>query len=358
MDTNWKLYRFAKEAWEAMLADIEDAQRTIDIEQYIFIDDEIGNRFLDALKRKSGAGVRVRLLCDMVGSANFYLSLTRLQELQKTGVEVRFFHPIKLWRIHNFTSWFFRDHRKILIIDSGVAYTGGVGINLKMKDWRDTVVQISGPIILQMNQVFEKMWKAAEDRTFPIFTSPDTYDDGFSFFTNSPHRRQRFVHRRYIDMIRSAQRYAYLCTPYLVPDRRLFRVIRLAAHRGVDVRLILPQESDVGLVDAASRRYIEPLLKTGVKVYHYPSEVFMHSKVAIVDDTWSTVGSCNLDNRSFLWNYEANLISSAPGFASDLKQQFLEDLKNSSQLDLKTWQQRPFLAKLKEWATWPIHYFL
>lgn len=365
---DWKLFRHSGEAWESMLADCEAAQVSIDLEQYIFEYDAIGKRFAEMLKRKAKEGIQVRLLCDAAGSYNLYNS-TQASDLVAHGVMVEFFNPISPWRINNYSSWFFRDHRKVLVVDSHIGHIGGVGIHQRMHNWRDTHVRIEGPVVHELQYTFEQMWNRVREGKFfrfskPFFASdksggrkPQAFTKYFYFLTNAPRFHQRFIYHSLIDAIRGARSHVYLTTPYFIPDIRLIRVLRLAARRGVDVRLVVPDASDHPIVDVATQSYFWIILKAKVKIYLYHDHV-LHAKTIIIDDDWASVGSANLDNLSLLFNYEANLVSTNRTFVRELKDHFMNDLESSKEITLPIWKQRSRIRKLLEAITWPIHKFL
>jgi len=355
-ETNWKFYLNSEDAWEAMLADCAVAKISIDFEQFIFVNDEVGKKFFDVFISKVKEGVKVRLLCDSAGSYSLYNSVFA-NELQKQGIEIRFFNPISPWRLKNFTSWFFRDHKKILIVDSEIGYTGGVGIDKKLEGWRDAQVRVVGPVVLEMSQAFEKMWEIVDFGRFIKFKNNRTKEGDFHFHTNSPHFRQRFFYRRLNDAIRQAKEYVYLTTPYFVPSQHFFLILRRAVKRGVDVRIIIPEKSDHPLVDAAGRSYFGLALKWGIKIYRLKNGM-LHTKIAIIDDKWASVGSANLDNLSLLFNYEANLISEDRMFVGELKNHFINDLLVAEDLVGEEWRNRSIWQKFVELLTWPFHTIL
>jgi cardiolipin synthase A/B len=352
-DPHVTFYRDSKSTWEAMLADIERATVSIDFERYIFVCDTIGQRFIDAFIRKAKQGVKIRILCDMVGSLGFYLSQIPV-ELSRIGIQVQFFNPISLWRIGNFSANLFRDHRKLLIIDGNVGYIGGIGMQDHMADWRDTEVRIEGGFALHMRELFESMWHSTLKRRFIKPKRLNVFVKHYELVTNAPHFRQRFIYRSFISAIRNAKRYIYLTTPYFVPDLKFLRVLRLAAKRGVDVRLLVPEYADHYFVTSARESYFTLLLKSNIRVYKY-HEVMMHTKTAVIDDEWATVGSFNLDSLSFLFNYEANVVSSDREFAAIVKEDFFNDLRNAHEVHYEEWIRRPLLQKLRELLTWPMH---
>ena len=355
-DPDWKIYTNSREAWEAMYADCERAKETIDCEMWVFVDDAVGRHFIDLFIKKSTEGVKVRLLLDMVGCYSFYAS-DLPEELQQAGVDIQFFNPISPWRIRNVSSNFFRNHEKLLIIDNQVVHTGGVNIREDMSSWRDSNVRLHGELAGEASFIFARTWRIVEQGKFLPFTKSFVYVKNFAFRTNSPHLRQRFIYNELIEVIRNAKKYIYLTTPYFVPDIRLLRVLRLAAKRGVDVRILMPLNSDHTVVDYAGQSFFTLLLKAGIKVYHY-TESMLHAKTAVVDGEWATVGSFNLDSQSLLFNYELNVVSNSENFAFELQEIFMKDLQNAQQVFAEDWYKRSFLRKFIEATTWPIHKFL
>lgn len=355
------------QTWGAMLAACANARESIDIEQYIFADDTIGKHFVDTLRERAWAGVKVRIICDTVGSWSLYTS--RLPDLMREdGIEIRFVNIVSPWRVNKFFSWFFRDHRKILIVDKKIGFTGGLGIMDMMHDWRDTNVEVRGTIVNEMIFTFNEMWSQIANRDiFSRIQKARNFARGFRFITSAPYLRKRFLYHSIIDALRSARTYAYITTPYFVPDSRLARVIRLAVKRGVDVRVLLPgipeapdnsfTANSQALVTHAAHSFYEPMLRAGVKIYEYEKS-FLHSKTMVIDDEWSTVGSFNLDNLSFMYNYEANIVSTDQVSALAIKDHFIADLKESRQIKLEYWAKRPFSQKVKEILVRPIKGFL
>ncbi len=352
----WKFYLNPRDTWNAMLEDCARATKTIDLESYIFVADEVGKRFAELFLQKANAGVRIRILCDMVGSYGFFNS-PYAKNLANLGVEIRFFNPINPWRVKKLFSWFRRDHRKILIVDSRIGYTGGVNIGARMTNWRDTHVRIEGFVVDDMQHVFERMWAATREKRFLKSQKSHITMQDFSFLTSSPRLRQRFIYRNMRKVLHGAKRYIYFSTPYFVPTLRLFQALTAAAKRGVDVRILLPEKSDVRTVDIASGSYLTLALKSGVKIYRYQDSIF-HVKTCVVDDEWGMVGSSNLDNVSLFFNYEANLASGAKLFVAELKGHFMKDLELSRELKYDTWIKRPITLKFLELLTWPFHRIL
>ena len=248
------------------------------------------------------------------------------------------------------------------MVDSIIGQTGGVGLNDRMKNWRDTHVRVVGPVVSAMSAAFEGMLQIAKNRKFSAFSTVTNRSHDFQFITSSPilrpvsslFKESWSLRDVYLDAIRGAQKFAYLTTPYFVPDLRFFRALRLAAKRGVDVRLLLPATSDHRSLDIANASYFGLALKFGIKIYKF-REAVLHAKTAVVDDEWATVGSANLDNLSFRFNYEANVVSNSLTFNKELKESFLNDLKKSDEVTLDNWKRRPLKDKILELIIWPIH---
>jgi cardiolipin synthase len=351
--SEFQFYTKTGDAWDAMLEDLRNAQVSIDIEQYIFATDSIGKHFVKILVDKAEKGLKIRLLCDMVGSYTFSRSPIP-DELRRLGIEVRFYNPVKPWRIPNFTSNFFRDHRKILVVDNKVGHIGGVGIQAHMRNWRDTHMRFTGPIVYDLKETFETAWANVSKRFRIKFPRPHFSIKKFQLLTNSPSFRQRHIYQALVENIRDAKRYVFLTTPYFIPDPRLFRVLRLAAKRGVDVRLIVPEMADHIFIDHARESYFTMALKSGIKIYSYYPEM-MHAKAAVIDDVWATAGSYNLDNLSALFNHEANISSDDPHFVGQVRQHFYNDLERSRRVHYEIWIRRPVIQKILELITWPFH---
>ncbi len=352
-DISYRFYTKTADVWEAMLADLEQAKISIDLERYIFSIDAIGTRFVDVLKRKAGEGVRVRLLVDMVGSFGFYLSPV-VKELEAAGVKVKFFNPISPWRITTFSSHFFRDHRKILVVDGVIGYVGGTGIDYKTANWRDSEARFEGQICQEFTVLFERLWESTLRDRFLRFKKTNLYVKHFDVLSNSPRFGQKFIYRTLIEALRGAKRYVYLTTPYFIPDLRMLRVLRILAKRGVDVRILVPEQSDYAFLDNANRSYFSLMLRSGVRMYLY-KPVMLHAKTAVIDDEWSTIGTFNLDNLSFRYNFEISVVSTEVQFIATLKDHYVNDILASRELTKEQWADRPFIQKVREFITWPFH---
>lgn len=359
--TEWQLYTSSEQAWTAMLGAVNKARHTIDIEQYIFTYDDIGDRFIRALLAARQRGVRVRLLLDSVGSEGAVFDGFDERPLLEAGIEVIFFNPFhfwKFWKLLRLWTWLLRDHSKIMIIDGHIGYTGGVGIRTDMKMWRDMHLKIIGPVVSAMTEAFELMWESVRAGKRIIGGWPRIVrDSSFQFLMNFPKLHQRHIYYEFLRAIKSAKHYIYLTTPYFVPTMKFSRALKKAVAQGVDVRLIVPAVIDHLTVELASQSYYGIGLKAGIRIFQYGPQM-IHSKTAVIDGSWSSVGSANLDNLSFLLNYEGNIFSSDPEFSAEIRKQFDELLVGSKELSLAQWKKRPLLKKFLELLTWPFHRLL
>ena len=353
----WKFYTSPQESWDSMLLECKKAEKTIDIEQYIFTDDEVGRLFIDILKEKSKQGVKVRLIIDMVGSSTFYYSEIP-KELEEAKIEVKFFNVISFWRIHTFTSWFFRDHRKVLLVDEKVGFTGGLGLRKDMKDWHDVTAKVEGEVVKEMKDSFNEMWAKVEDKN--IISRIKKYRAQIkrrTFISNEPYLKKRFLYYSLIDALRSAKKSIYIINPYFIPERRFSRILRLAKRRGVVVKILVPNKLDVPVLESASNYTLDKFLKSGVSIFKYNAE-FIHSKIVIIDDDWATFGSFNLDNLSFFYNHEANIVTTDKKCVDELKVIFFNALNVSYEIKLEEWKKRSLDKKIMEFLTVPIKGFL
>lgn len=354
--TGWRFRLTAAEAWEELHADCAGARSTIDFEQYIFRNDPCGRRFAETLAERARAGVRVRLLCDMLGSIDFYNSDLPGMMIS-AGCQVRFYNPLSPWRLGRLASWSRRDHRKLALIDGTVAHVGGVCIDAAMAAWRDTHVRLEGRIGAEIGFAFEGLWRRLDESTAPAPSPSAVGAEDMTFVTNQPGVHRNPIYRHFLAAIARARHYIYLTTPYYVPDHRFFRHLRRACRRGVDVRLLVPEQSDHAVVGLVSRSYWGPALKAGVRVYAY-RPTMIHAKTIVVDDRWATVGSSNLDYLSFFGNHEGNLITTKRAFALDLKRHFQEDLRSAREVTLEEWKNRSLKVKIAGLIGRPIKTFL
>lgn len=356
--TSWSLYAANEDAWAAILADCATARESICLEQFIFINDEFGKKLIDVCAERAAAGVQVRFLWDAAGSFTIFGS-NIVAELRDRGIHLVFWKTLipSYFRVPNFRSWYFRNHRRTLVIDGRIAYTGSNCVSEATKQWRDTNARFEGPVVREMANAFDRMWGRATHQK-PLPQRVRARDHSFRYITNYPAPGRRHIYAELVDAIRMARKYMYITTPYFVPTHRLLRVIKLAAHRGVDVQIILPERTDhYPTLDYAARSYFTALLESGVRIFLY-SGVVLHGKSAVIDGEWSTVGSMNLDSASLLYNFEANIVTTNAKFAEELAAHFVRDIQHSHEVKLDEWKKRFFTEKILERLTRLVKKFL
>lgn len=323
------------EAWEAVIADLRRATRTVEFEQYILGDDEIGNRVLDLLAERARAGVRVRLLLDAFGSRAVMDSDGR-RRLEAAGGEVRFYNPLSFGHVVGFPPRVHRDHRKLVVVDGETAWLGGICFQDRMRDWRDTFLRLEGSVIEAMADLFEVAWqhagtgKGLRERRKEEPERPYRDQRGpFRYLVNSPEPPIcRELAMCLTGKVTEARRSLRLATPYFVPEHRLLRYLLAAHRRGVEVTLLLPGVSDHPPLDILSRAFADRLARAGCRVFFYRDRM-MHAKIALVDDAWASVSSLNLDRLSTRLNLENGVVCEDPAFIAALAEQFDRDIGDS-----------------------------
>lgn len=342
----------ARVAYDAMLEAMEAAQEHIHMEFYIFRADETGEHFQEVMIRKARQGVKVRLLCDGLGSHS--LSRRFIRTLKNAGVEVHFFLPplsSLLERRFNY-----RNHRKIMVIDGLVGFTGGMNVgddylgkDPKMGFWRDTHLQLEGDAVYDLQIVFLKDWKLAagdwlsHPRFFPGHSC--TEQEAVLIVASGPDGAIDASQEMYFAALCAAKRRIWITSPYFIPDPTICRALKNAVLSGVDVRIIIPAKPDNRLVYAASLSYLENLQDAGVKFYRYTGG-FMHAKLMIIDDLLATTGSANLDMRSFYSNFELTAVLLCPQRIALLSAAFERDLRHSQFIDPEKFRRRGWNVKL------------
>ncbi|MED4970825.1 cardiolipin synthase, partial [Parageobacillus toebii] len=308
------------------------------------------------LIEKAKKGVHVRFLYDAVGS--WKLSKTYIQELRDAGVEMIPFSPVRLPFLSNTIN--FRNHRKIIVIDGTIGFVGGLNIGDEYlgKDkyfgfWRDTHLWIRGEAVRTLQLIFLQDWYYMTGKTLltPEYLSPELvhYDGqgGVQLIAGGPDQKWEVIKHLYFAMITSAQRSIWIASPYFVPDEDILTALKIAALSGLDVRILAPKRPDKKIVFYASRSYFPELLEAGVKIYEY-SKGFLHSKIMIVDGELASIGTANMDMRSFHLNFEVNAFLYHTDSTKKLVADFLEDLKEASPIDYETFQQRPLSIRVVE----------
>ncbi len=354
---SWKLYSAStKDIIEAMLADLELAKTSVDLEQYSLWDDNVGKRFLKLFERKNKEGVKIRLICDAFGSFPLFAS-NYVSKLQEQGIEIVKFNPIRPW---SFFSFFYRNHKKTMIIDSKISWIGGVGLKNKFFDFRDTQLRLEGKIAEEMQRGFDHLWSIAQEGNFKKQLrrmEMEQSNENFHILTNGPAVHQKEVLNWLQAKISSAEKNIYITTPYFIPSKDLLSSLANKAKKGVDVRILYRGKNDDNLSGLSAASYFHQALNSGIRIYKYMPQI-LHVKTITIDDKYASVGSTNLNSLSLRLSYEANAASIDPEFAIRIRNDFLNDLKSAQEVMLADWKKRSILIKLVEILTWPLHGYL
>lgn len=349
-----ELYYDGRSAFDAMFAAIEAARHHVHVLFFIFRNDQLGGRMLDLLRAKARSGVEVRLLVDGIGARKF--SAQAVQALRNDGGKFASFLPVSLWRRSFQVN--LRNHRKIVIVDGSVGFTGGLNVgdeylggSARFGPWRDTFLQMRGPAVEGLQGVFVEDWDFASSESLQgpeYFPSVGRVGEVHAqVISSGPDTEIKPIREIYFAAMLRARRRLWVTTPYYVPDQGIRDALCLSALSGVDVRLLLPKTPDHWMPYFAGRYYLPDLLAAGVKIYRY-TKGFIHAKVVLTDGQWASVGTANLDNRSLLLNFEVNCLFHSPNVVGELERQFLLDLDESVRLDAKTFSRRPWPGKLAE----------
>lgn len=349
--------------YAAMLEAIKSAKQFIHIETYIFSDDETGQQFAETLKSKASEGVEIQVIYDAIGSMSSRESF--FAEMADAGIELIEYHNINPVDGGNPLNANIRDHRKLLIVDGVIAFTGGMNISGtyasssggRPKDpitegWRDTHISIHGPAVEGFRKIFEDNWVAqggsvSEEFAHPADLKKAGSDLIASLSSSGGDGSESPIYRAYVEAIRSAKESIWITQAYFTPDKAFLTALKEAGERGVDVRIIVPGISDSKAILHASKSRYGSLMRAGIKIYENTNSL-MHAKTAVVDGIWSTVGSSNLDSRSFIHNHEVNAIIFGADFGAQMQAQFNRDIKQCQAVTLTEWKDRSLLDRLKE----------
>ena len=356
-DNQIEIFTDGKDKFESLFKDIAGAKKHIHVLYYIIQNDTYGNRLLDALIEKAKEGVEIRLIYDDAGSRR--ISKKRIKKLIESGGNAKAFFPGKLPLINLRIN--FRNHRKLVIIDRKVGYLGGfnvgeeyLGLNPKFGYWRDTHLRIIGDAVNDLQSRFLLDWAQASgekmewsEEYFKYSQKHNEQGVGLQIVTSGPDSEREQIKKSYIRMIFDAKEYIYLQTPYFIPDDSVLDAIRIASMSGVDVRVMIPNKPDHLFVYWATYSYVGELLKAGAKVYLYENG-FLHAKTMVIDDRLATVGTANIDVRSFRLNFEVNAIIYHEETAVQLRDTFAADLKHSHELTSEIYNNRSLLIRFKE----------
>lgn len=382
------LLRDGPSFYAALLQAIDGARDHVNLEFYIVEDGEAGQRFGEALLRKAAQGVSVALMYDSVGSVGTPRAF--FDRLRAGGVKVLEYNPVNPlkaragWRVNN------RNHRKVAVIDGHVAFTGGINISdvyshgsspggarasgsgfgsgagsvsrgAKSAGWRDTNVRIEGPAVGQIQRLFLETWAQQKGEPLPERTwypAPRAAGDHpVRIVASGPSHPTPAIYVSLLSAIAHAEKSVHITMAYFVPDPQTIDLLKAAARRGVEVRLVLPSYTDFWVVFHAGRSHYADLLEAGVQIYERQSAL-LHAKTIVVDGVWSTVGSANLDWRSFLHNEELNAVILGRDFGRQMETMFADDLRASTRIDAQAWARRPVDVRMREWAARVWEYWL
>jgi cardiolipin synthase len=348
-----QLLRDGVEAYPAMLEAIRRARRYIRLETYMFLTDAVGELFGEALAEAAERGVHVKVLYDAVGSWTSRRGF--FEALRRRGVDIRAFKPFSLSR--GLRHLLRRDHRKILVVDGEVAFTGGVNIAAHWAPeglggaWRDDVLRIEGPAVHELERRFLATWRMMfQDRFHRLAT-------GLRRWKRRAPRRgpvslavlssRRSIHRAYLHAIQRARSSVLIAAAYFIPDRRMVAALREAAGRGVEVHLLLNARSDHPILEFATRAFYEKLLGAGIRIFEWQRGV-LHAKTAVVDGVWGTIGSFNLERLSLAFNHEVNAVFADPRLGRQLEDSFRTDCGHCREVTLAEFRRRPLWQKVLE----------
>ncbi len=343
-----------RESFQSIFDAVREAKELICLQFYIFRNDETGTELADILKSKAKEGVTVCLIYDHFGSLCTPESFW--QQLRQAGVNIRASRPFAWASPFHYMQ---RDHRKLIIIDSAKAFTGGLNIAneyrgyyrlRKGRGWRDTGIFLKGPIVKRLLDEFSKsweIWKGSPIEPRLDVVMPEQGVPVLPIFASSAKGRRKMRRILYYS-INSAQKSIYLTTAYFTPSRRMVHILEAAVARGVDVKLLLPGVSDISAAHFAARAFFSRLLKAGIEIYTY-NGVILHAKTSVFDEIWSIIGSANLDFRSLRRNDEGNVGIMDSAFGKQMAGIFYDDMARSEKINLEQWHKRPFHEKFREY---------
>lgn len=356
-DNQIDLFTDGNEFFNELLTCLDNAKKCINIEFYIFKNDDIGTKILKILDEKAKSGVEVRLLYDSVGSKS--LNKRSLNDFIKHGGKVGEFFPSWL-RIINL-NMNFRNHRKIVVIDNEIGFIGGfnvgdeyLGKNPRFGYWRDTHIKFTGSSVKDLNLRFFSDWRYATKENVDYLydlknDSENLGNTGMQIVSSGPNITNKYeIKLGYLKMIQKAKKYIYIQSPYLIIDNSISDSLKMASLSGVDVKVMIPGKGDHPFVYWANLSYAGELLSSGVKVYHYDKNAFLHAKAVVIDDEICSTGTANMDTRSFELNFEVNAFIYSDKIAIKQRNAFNEDLLKSNELTLTEYKNRSNYSKVKE----------
>ncbi len=353
-----KIFIDGKEKLEALKKDILNAKKSINIQYYIFANDKTGKEIMNILCQKAREGIDVKFIYDSIGSRKAPRRF--FKQLEKAGGELgEFFPPFMHIRLLNL-KLNYRNHRKIVVIDGKVGYTGGMnirddhmGLNKKLRPWRDTHIRIEGAGVYALQNIFLDDWRYCKNDSTPprlylengYFPSPTIKGNAtVQLITSGPDSQVQKIKETFVKMILNAKKRVYIQTPYFIPDDVFFAALRIAVKSGIDVRIMVPSIPDKKTVYLATLSYLKEMAELGIKIYMYKG--FLHSKTILVDENKLSVGTCNTDNRSFSLNFENTVIIYSKELNREYDNIFMNDIKNSQEVKLAYFQKKKSLTKM------------
>jgi cardiolipin synthase len=336
-----------RDVWEAMYRDCAAAEKSIDMEQYIFLNDEAGNRFLKLFADKARAGVKVRIVLDGVGS--ILLDKAPVEEIRKAGGIVHFYHRVRWKRLLAPLRLLPRTHVKTLVVDEKIAHTGSACIRGVMKDWHEMHVRFTGKpveaVVAEQNRLWDSICNGAGRPHQP------QGEKDLQYFVSEPHFGASFAYNEIIRRIKGAKKHIRIVTPYFMPPRRLRKALEKAKARGVRVDILKSDKTDVPVADAVARIYIPRLLQKGLNLYLFEDAV-LHAKYVLVDHDWALIGSVNMDYLSLTRNREASFVLRERQDIETLWDKSEEYVQASRRVDFAYWREIPYLYKLAGRIGW------
>jgi cardiolipin synthase A/B len=353
--TSTKTLTNGAETFRHIINQMKKATHHIHLEYYIVRNDDIGNEIKNVLMMKAKEGVKIRFLYDAVGS--WKLSKSYIRELQSAGIEMVPFGPVKLPFLNN--KFNFRNHRKIIVIDGSIGFVGGLNIgdeylgrSKQFGFWRDTHMMLKGEAVRTLQLIFLQDWYYMTNNSFLTaeYLSPDLKENihgGVQLIAGGPDNEHSVIKNIFFSMITTAEKSVWIASPYFIPDEDIFSAIKVAALSGIDVRILVPKKPDKRIVFHASRSYFPELLEAGVRIYEY-SKGFMHSKIVIVDHEIASIGTSNMDMRSFHLNFEVNAFLYRTRSTQKLVNDYLKDINNSKEIHIETFKKRHLGLRILE----------
>lgn len=360
MNKNYSLSFTSKDCLNSIKEKIKSAKVSIDIEVFYFIEDRIGSDFLVLLINKAKEGLKIRLLLDHVGSYDLSGSKT-LEVLKRHGIKVLFFNSVIPFTKNRKTFWYFRNHRRCILIDGEYVFTGSVCIGQPTTNWLELGIFVQDKHLAERAQIiFNQTWNKVFHPTFNIGSASRKdlkAKNDFNYITQAPLQFKRHIYKHYLKSIKNAKSEIYLVVPYFIPNGKFVRYLIDAAKRHVNINIIIPKKTEWSIIDIARNTHIHRLLQNNIKIYFH--EQMVHSKFALFDDTEAFVGTFNLDNLSLSYNYESAIRILKTDCIQDLHNHIIKDLlPRSVQLDIESWDNRGLFLKVLEKLVWPIRRFL